>query len=265
MARPERLPLAAIASLVATSCTAFNGKTLYADAGSDGGGVTEAGQPCGCADGLVACEDFEGEVGPPWSAFGDPLPSTDSSRAHCGKSSLRLHVPALAAGQSYVTALTESATFSDGRLAAGLFARAWVFASGAAITEGNHMALLEMRQKSDPFLGVAAQLGASRAAITDWTTTPAGFAESTDPFPSDAWVCVEWQVVFGASNGASRLWIGGESSPSAALDATNTTPSPPYEAMFAGVYFTGPAAAQPAFDLWIDELAIDTKRIGCGK
>jgi hypothetical protein len=248
-----------------TACTAFNGKTLYDDAGvSDGAGALDGPSGCGCAHaGGIVCEDFEApSPSATWQPFGTP-PVRDTSQRHCGQASLHVRTPAFAANDTTFAGLLETQTFSDGTLAGGFYARAWVYVpSASTIATGNYFSLLETRQDTDPFLGVAAQIHASRSTISDWTVTPAAGAETTAPFPRDAWTCVEWQVTYGATNGSSTLWIGG--APAAVLSGTNTQPTPAYGAFLLGIYFQS-ESAQPAFDIWIDDVVLDAHQIGCAR
>jgi hypothetical protein len=266
MAHPDRKAwgvVLATLGLAASSCTAFNGKTIYGDAGAAG----EAGAGCGCASvtGAVVCEDFEASPSAIWSALGDG-PTPDPTRAHCGAASIHLHAPALKVGDAFVSALTQSATFADPRLTGGFFARAWVYLPTASkIADNNYVSLIEARQAADPYLGVGAQVGPNGAALSDWTTAPAGYASTAGAVPRDQWTCIEWQVAYSAAAGATKLWLGGASDPAASLEATNTQPSPPYAAMLVGLYYGPIATPQPAFDLWLDDLVISGERVGCGK
>jgi hypothetical protein len=234
---------------------------LPTDASGDGASPAS----CGCANAgdVVACEDFEPVAGASWSVFGDAPPVADASRAYCGRGSLRVHAPALSATESFSTGLGETASLSDPRLASGFFMRAWVYQpSTSTIPQGNWASLLETRQDASPYLGIATQLFGSAPALSDWTTTPTAFDQASLPLPLDKWTCVEWQVTFGAPTGSARLWMNGVMSPSASLDHINTQPSPAYTAILMGLLFYA-AVPQAAFDVWIDDVIIDAKRIGC--
>jgi hypothetical protein len=258
MARPESRSFWALGALgVAASCTVFNGKTLQ----NDGGASSDAppSPSCGCANvAAVVCEDFEGKPNSPWKMAGDEPPLIDTSQHHCGASSLHLHTQAITNG-SISSTLIESDTFTNPSLADGFYVRAWVYAPPRFTIAGNNfMALFEAHQDRQPFLGIAAQLGANTAAIANWTTAFA-YEATKAAMPLDKWTCVEWHVAF-RPTGASQLWVADAS---ASLDPTNTNPTPPYNELIIGIYFSGADSAQPAVDLWIDELVIDSKRIGC--
>jgi hypothetical protein len=163
------------------------------------------------------------------------------------------------------TGIREAQTFADSRLSTGFFARAWVYVpSSSVVATGNYAALLEAQQDGAAYLGIAAQFGPSAVAIADWTGPEVEFVSGDGSFPHDTWTCVEWQVKYGADNGSSDLWIGANDV-GISLSAAHTEPSPPYGRFLVQLYFDQVAAPQPAFDIWIDDVVVDAKRIGCAK
>jgi hypothetical protein len=251
---------AALCAALAASCTVFNGKSLPADASADSSAA------CGCqaAAGAVFCDDFEPAPSDAWSPLGsNPPPVSDNMRAHCGQWSLHVSSPALVANGSYTTALAENRTFSAGSVKDGFFLRAWVYVpSGSKVAQGNFASIIETRQAADPYLGIAVQLASGAVAIPDWTSTPNAYTQTNAPLPTDSWTCVEWQVTFNATSGATQLWIGG-GSPAATLSAINTQPSPAYGTILLGL-FVDANTPQSALDVWIDDVVIDAQRVGCG-
>jgi hypothetical protein len=73
---------------------------------------------------------------------------------------------------------------------------------------------------------------------------------------------LEWQVVYGATTGASQIWINGAAT-ALALSGTTTIATPPFGRFFVASYFSGVQTVQPAFTMWIDDVAIGPQRIGC--
>ena len=265
MARPDRKLVGVVAAALglATSCTAFNGKTIHDDAGAAGDGPSSSACSCASTPGAVVCEDFESSPSAIWSALGDG-PTPDPPRAHCGSAAIHLHAPQLNVGDAFVTGLTETATFANPKLTQGFFARAWVFLPSASkLASLNYVALFEARQTTDPYLGVGAQLVPDGAALSDWTIDPNPFEKTAGAVPRDAWTCIEWQVSYSPTNGTTKLWVGDGDAIS--IDATDTQPSPPYGAMIVGLYFGPIKTAQPAIDVWVDDLVIGPQRIGCAK
>lgn len=265
----------ALVVVLATGCTVFNGKSVPTDAGAvgtDGGASDDASardsasaNDCGCTgSNHVLCESFEAPLlGVTWSRLGDVTPH-DTTRAHCGSGSLRVRTPAVAANAQDGVAIQTDQLLRDPRLSGGFYSRAWVYLPSAADLVGfNYFTLLEVRQAADPFLGAGVQINRDQSTLVNWTATPAAFVGSGAAFPRDTWTCVEWQIVFGKGTGATNVWIGGAEKPTIALDATDTAPTPAYADVLLGAFVGTGGEAQPSFDLYVDDVAFDDKRIGC--
>jgi hypothetical protein len=97
-------------------------------------------------------------------------------------------------------------------------------------------------------------------AHTDWSLEALvdnGGGGGNVPIVTDKWVCVEWE--FNAPQGdvvATRLWIGGTE----VLPATSGFPQVDMLEFWVG-YTT--ARTRPLAEMWIDDVALSTKRIGC--
>jgi hypothetical protein len=170
--------------------------------------------------------------------------------------------PAFGPNSTAVAGLQDSTTLANPRVATGLFARAWVYIPDRSLLKpDNYFSLMEVHQDRGDNLGIALQIQATNSIISNWTPTPNATAPLGVAFPRDQWTCVEWAVTFGA-NGTSTASIG-DSAPTT-LNATNTKPSPPYNAFFLGAFFASGPSDQPAFELWIDDLVLDQNHIGCG-
>jgi hypothetical protein len=266
MALADRVLLAGVVlALAVPGCTVFNGKTLPEDAHvtPDGGSGVASGTSCACPATASVCETFETAPSQIWSTLGE-APTADTSLHHCGAASLRFHTPSIAVGGDAESGLVQTETFADPKLAQGFYARAWVYVPrGATIAPGNTISLLEIQQAGDPFLGIATQIGSSSLAISDWAATPNEFHETDAPIAQGQWTCLEWQVAADPTNGASQLWVDGNQT-TAGFAGKTTTATPPFSRFLVALFFSAVPAAQPAFDLWIDDLAIGPNRLGCG-
>jgi hypothetical protein len=60
------------------------------------------------------------------------------------------------------------------------------------------------------------------------------------------------------------LQLSGTNVPSLSL-AGATQPNPALGQVNLGVFYFQPAAAQPAYDLWLDDVIIDTKPVTCAQ
>jgi hypothetical protein len=79
--------------------------------------------------------------------------------------------------------------------------------------------------------------------------------------PKGEWFCLEWQVDF-KSPEQVRVWLEGQES----LDFSNQQPTltdPRMEFFQVGPLFYYPGTNLPSFDMWADDVVVDTKRIGC--
>lgn len=269
MARREPKVIGLALALALSACTVFNGKTFDDNKGltplSDGGGSRADGGGCGCPAGRgILCEEFEAAApGAAWETIGT-APVRDTARAHCGLGSLRVRTPAFGTGGSGISMLSDAKSLADRRLAGSFFARAWVYVPSTTTLSGdNYFTLMEVRQDVDPFLGVGVELHGDNTSLTNWTATPSAVSSTASAFPRDAWVCVEWSVTFDAKSGASSVWLGGAAQPIATITSTLTAPTPAYGSFLIGAYATA-TAPQPEIELWIDDVVLDTARVGCG-
>ena len=81
--------------------------------------------------------------------------------------------------------------------------------------------------------------------------------------PLQNWVCVEWQ--FDGVHDEMRLWLDGKS-----VDALTVTkpqcgaawPAPTFETLEVG-WLNAPAEAAGPMEMWVDDVAVDPKPIGC--
>jgi hypothetical protein len=253
----------ALALALGASCTVFNGKSYSLDA-SDGA-------CCPSGSGTAVCQGFEEAIASPWefSASSDASrPAPDDAHAHCGRRSLHVHSDAIPAGGDFSSMVAETRTFADPAFSAEVFARAWVFLPPAfQLGDGassNFASLFEVTQGVDPFGGVAAQFSSSSLNIAYWPGT-GHFQAGTHALMRDVWTCVEWHVRYGDGDGTSEIWVDDEPTPWVHFEGMRTKPSPAYSRFMAGIFFTGSPVAQPPLDLWLDDLVVDNKRIGCGK
>lgn len=110
-------------------------------------------------------------------------------------------------------------------------------------------------------------VGTDGGPTGDWTrrtTDPGGMP--TEP-PVDEWTCVEW--LHKGSTDETRFYVDGLEHQSlyttatnhGGLDKTKTYNLPEMNSLVLGWQQYQPDA--DAFDVWIDEVALDTERIGC--
>lgn len=232
------------------------------DAGADGD--ADAGTHA-CTDaGVIFCEDFEQPLTAVWNTSGSGGPGVrDTTRSHSGTTSLHLATNAINnVGGSYSVGIAETQTFANTALATGFYARAWIYVPSTS-TFANGMAFFGVQQAVSPWQGTDVQITtANKVSLVNYTGS-GGYAETTTALVRDVWDCVEWHMVYGLTNGSVTLWISG--TPAASLSNVSTQPSPPYGSLFVEAAFYQVSVAQPAVEIWVDDVIVDSQPIGCLK
>jgi hypothetical protein len=218
------------------------------------------------------CDDFEAAAldTTTWTSSG--AVSLDTSQFARGKQSLHLHL----VGQAWAT-ISETKTFP----AAGnhFFGRLFFRATAIPTTSPNtaaHWTLVagsgngtsEIREG-----GISGKWGTGTdnqgaGGTGDWTNADNDPAGNPKPVPSNTWACIEWEYDGGSNE--TRFWWDGVEHPS--MHTTSTmhggTQSVPYllpqftNVKIGWMLYQNPVSPT-TFEVWIDEIAIDSQRIGC--
>lgn len=220
-------------------------------AGGDGGGGL-----CSTFTGL-ACEGFEGAtVGSAWQIY---VPNAsyarDSTRAARGDASGHFQLmasPALGSTYGELGNLTGPTT---GTIAT----RAFFFFPTLPPYSGSR--LIAVRQTTGSFLHISLNFDQSKLSLHSSITN--SYRQSAVDLPTGRWVCFELVVTYGQA-GTVRSYLDGQELSSLRLDET-TLATPPASALFLGLAIEDPGTPTPAYDYWIDEVALDTTRIGCAR
>jgi hypothetical protein len=124
-------------------------------------------------------------------------------------------------------------------------------------------ALVDMLENASPYPGIQLNFrppdgffGATgyNGLDTDWSS-------SNDLLPTDSWVCVELEVE-GPPTNVVHVFLAGTELP--AMQHALPAAVPPMGVLEVGLSFFR-ANTQPQADMWIDEVAVDAARIGCGR
>lgn len=92
----------------------------------------------------------------------------------------------------------------------------------------------------------------------------------TTAVPTGRWTCMEWE--FKGDTNEMHFWLDGVDVPRLAVVGQSNEcckgqvwTAPPYDRVALGweAYKTAQDATQTGYDLWLDEIALDTQRIGC--
>jgi hypothetical protein len=235
------------------------------DASSQGGDasvVTEAGvdagQGAGCAGSTLAlCDDFEkGALDTKlWKVMQSKGSATlDASRGARGsKASVHIHVDP---GSDTMVGLIESATFPA--LKAKLFARAFIFIPGAMATSlfmGDRHSRLIYAQGATPSGEYA--LGIWNGGLIQNHYSKTDDSQDTKMLPPfDEWFCLEYEL--DSAGGNVKAYLN-----DVEITALRHSgwPASNIDTLMFGVdrYGSFPVAE----DIWFDDLAVDSARIGC--
>ena len=214
----------------------------------------------GCAGAAFAlCEDFES--GPldakVWKLTQQKGTVTlDPSRGARGsKTSVHVHVDP---GSDTTVGLVEAKTFPA--LAKGLFARAFIYIPGATATSlftGDRHSRLIYAQGATPYGEYALGIWNGGLIQNHYSKTDDSVDTKMLP-PFDQWFCLEYQLDSAAGN--VRAFLNG-----AEITALRHDGWPPsnIDTLMFGVdrYGSFPVAE----DVWFDDLAVDSARIGCDR
>jgi hypothetical protein len=234
----------------------------------------------GCDDpGLLFCDDFEGyPLGPATSTLWTPESSNgsltiDSEQAR-GAAALHVHTD----GNGRAAIRLTSFAPPDNGFFARMYLRADAFPSAPDFA---HFTLVEASGSGGggfirPIGGqyVPAQVlgldtglalwgvGSDGGPTGDWTSW-----QPEAPAEADRWICLEWQLE--ASDSRIDVWIDGVAHPELSVSRDSHGGNqvdfsfPTFDSIWFGwqLYQGGPTPSQ--FDLWLDDIALSTTRIGC--
>lgn len=222
----------------------------------DGPGIDGA---AACAADI--CDGFEGQLDTSvWTAFGTV--TADTTQFHRGAASIKMHVNARTAGQSGYSTLTETRTFATGT-PASLYVRAWL-RFGSLPAGSNGMELFTALQSQAPDEGVYLFLHNGDLGLFDQFSNNSN-DNSTTP-PVNTWFCVIWHVAFTTASTGS-MSMTSDVAPSLMMSNIPTDSSPPVKELVLGAGFASGNVnvAQPAFDMWIDDVLVDTAALTCAQ
>ncbi len=230
-----------------------------------------------CA-GLAVCDDFEGsDVGkapPGWNVVIEPAGAgtlaVSSDRAYSGVKSVRL-VSTITDAVPYVQmqkslSLLENVMF--GRM--NVWAtetphdpRHWNLIEGWGYVPGSTTRTVA-EQRMYQYGGGGSGIFGDRVLAAYYLSDAVDcFQSSKAALPLASWTCVEWQ--FDGTANEMRFWLDGQ----LVSDLTVTEPScggtwsaPTFERLDLG-WYNAPAEQGRTMEMWIDDVAVDTKRVGC--
>jgi hypothetical protein len=225
--------------------------------------------------GVQLCEDFEsGAINKAlWSVQGT-APVVDGLQHARGNSALHITQPGN--GLSYIKETKTFPAMNDtywGRIfvffktlpAAPLTYAHWTFVAASGTGVSGEIRLSGQFQNTANFFGVGTDNRVDDAGTGDWTNSDRDPPKAPVAVPLNQWLCIEW-LHKGDTNETRFFWDGVEHPSlytSATMHGGNANPFllPKFTNVWIG-WQEYQTTAEP-FELWIDEIAIDSERIGC--
>jgi len=217
----------------------------------DSGATTPDGTSGGCG-GYDFCDRFEAPtISGIWT---DPGVVLDPTVAHRGSQSVRITTPNLAVGTTFYLQLGESSTFTNSP--DHFWIRAWVRMS-ALPAAGNRMDVISITEP----VALGDFLLIDSVSATLYSQYSGSSIMSPQTLSAATWQCVVLDVSLGANNTIALTGDAG----AVMLGPTMTNGTPGVTAIWFGVGFAGPNVnvAQPALDLWIDDVIVHRAAITC--
>jgi hypothetical protein len=229
------------------------------DAGGMGGFGYQGASRCASA-GVLLCEDFEnGLDSAVWTTLakaGDGTAVIDDMHAFRGTKALHIKTTTVVRAQA---AISETKTFPIANNV--LFARMYLWFD--TFTTNVHFTLAEVPQTAAGLawirfggqfgkFGVGTDHGASK----DW------LQPDTVPVPTKKWTCIEFE--FKGDTNEFHVWQDDVARPALDTGATKKAgfTMPPFTSLWFGWQTYSNEAPG---EYWIDEIAVDSKPIGCAK
>ena len=233
-----------------------------------GSSGSASGGAAGCPAGATFCDDFEASatlVGTTWTVdntLGATVRIVNTftttpgpTMAHSGKNAVQI---SFAGGTGYAM-IVDKMGFPDPPAAMGYWGRVWLFIQTPAGDNGHDVYIEGSTGMNLPNNGVRPlnTQGGDMSINIDPVGTGEASANTTMPIPRGAWTCFEWQISVTGGTGNVVLYAGGSATPTASLNAR------PIGALIEQrVGYERYNAGTPG-NLWLDDFAIGSTRLGC--
>jgi hypothetical protein len=212
------------------------------------------GGPCPTAASGELCEDFEDSVFDPavWDVTDATRVMIDGTRAHSGRRSLHLELPALTGGVNEIAALQNRSVFATG-LTGDVWIRAWTYLTTQPT---QYTSILLLGRNTPTYEQNFIALKPTSIALT---TIDNGI-ETPATLPLGQWTCLVWQLDLSTAVGGATL--SGSELPTIGPVAGKTQDDPPLEKLSLQAQVTN-AQPQEAFELWFDDVRVSPAPLDC--
>ena len=233
-----------------------------ADADGDGRGDACSGSLTACASATKVpfCDDFENGLSPTRWRQNRSDPSgiieinSDARFVHRGTQSLHLQAAAVPAGGAGGVDITEVATFPTFADAASFWVRVWIWLPHPP-AGGDEVRLL-VADNAASTKGIGVSVASTRVSLSSFVAAGAMVSGAAPGFGE--WTCYVWRVDL-----AGSLSLSGVQVPSLGPLAAPTQPTGKLDELGIGPFVYHPAAMQPPFELYLDDVLLDTQPITC--
>ena len=221
-----------------------------------GDGAPDDSGEVACSPAFQICDGFETGINTGvWSA--DPMVTVDTTRAHRGTSSVHVHTPAFAPNTNSYQSLFQSDTIMANPSV--FWIRGWFWLS-ALPASGNGMELMTAEQPGNN--GDYVFVFSDSTHI--YTQYGSGSKITMTTVPIGQWFCLTWKVVRSTTTTGS-LELTGDLGTLLLPNVITDSATSPMTMVTLGVGFasSNTPSAQPALDLWIDDVIADDGPISC--
>ncbi len=258
------------------------GSAGSASAGGSAGSADATGGSGACPTGAIVCDDFEGYAGPAdvaaaWTVTASMATvAVDATKPHAGKNALHItssgQTPQGAIARADAPLFPIAGNVYYGRL------MMWLTQAPTGGVHWNNVQSAGFMPNSTQWskYGWGGMFGTILAGYTI-RTTPTDMQALIDcskpskmSLPEKAWTCFEWE--FDGAGNQMHLWLNGSLVSDADVITTGTqcvTPQPPNNIWQAPAFanvtigWLQYQASNVAIEVWMDDLVLDTKRVGC--
>jgi hypothetical protein len=202
-------------------------------------------------------------------------PVIDCTRAHAGNCSLRLPAHPLEGGADFSDSYI--AHVADAGLPLTLYARAYFYITAppphsvSPPTLAGFFTLVgpsKWYQWAGPSIGITDMGAGTALQFNEWGASSNISSTTATAFPANQWVCVEWELTRAsqtAAVGNVSVWQNGaQLFDLSQTGASVTNPGPPVlyvEQLVITNTLWGPAPT--GYDVWVDDVLVDTSPVGC--
>jgi hypothetical protein len=225
---------------------------------SDGGAhdLSGDGGVVGCPTDVAFCEDFETGIANPSRWVTEEVTSAvrvGTDMPHRGQYAMHVHSNAAAAGTNIFGQIAESQTFAGGQPPL-MSVRTFVYLPDNPIS----FTLLGTTEKNAPYHDL--ELIVDSGVISLWNGVIGQFTTGK-LVPLAQWLCVEWHIF---SAGEMRVFVDDVEMTQLHV-FQGTVPASPLSKLSFGIDVYQPTASVNPYDVWVDDIIVDTKPIGCQK